>query len=53
MMETKVADGEEREVLHRDLSIGGGEVSTLNDLIIIRRLVIHGCEKVKLVDIHI
>ena len=48
-----MADGVEREVLHRDFSIGGGEVSTLNDLIIVRRLVICGCEKAKLVDIHI
>ena len=53
MMETEVADGEEREVFHGDLSIGGGEVSTLSNLIIVWRLVVRGCEKTKLVDVHI
>ena len=52
-MGTKNTDGEERKVLDRHFSMGGSEVSTLNDLIVVWRLVIRGCEKVKLVDVHI
>ena len=53
IVEAKLTDGVEREVLHRDLSIGGGEVSTLNDLIIVWRQVVSANEKAKLVDVHI